>query len=333
MAGLQHFATDPGQTDPHFWHDPLKLAAVADAVARDLSRIDPAHATSYEQNATALRLELERLDHDYATGLADCARHTIVTSHDAFGYLARYGIDVAAITGLAPGAEPTPADLSHLQDLIRNEGITTVFSETLASPAAADALAHDMGVRSEVLDPIEGLSDATAGQTYLTLMRRNLSGAGGGERMHDLNPVELTNGSVTIGGRPILRGVDVTVEPGQFVALMGANGSGKSTLVRALVGLWPLSAGELRLFGTPIAEYDEWSRLGFVPQRASAESGVPASVWEVVASGRLTQRGCSARCRDPTAPPSTRRSRWSGSQEQGTRPHLLACRAGSSSAR
>jgi zinc transport system ATP-binding protein len=108
--------------------------------------------------------------------------------------------------------------------------------------------------------------------------------------MHDVNPIELANGSVTIGGRPILRGIDLTVEPGQFVALMGANGSGKSTLVRALVGLWPLSGGELRLFGTPIAEYDAWSRVGFVPQRASAESGVPASVWEVVASGRLTHR-------------------------------------------
>ena len=108
--------------------------------------------------------------------------------------------------------------------------------------------------------------------------------------MHDVNPIELTNGSVTIGGRPILRGVDLTVEPGQFVALMGANGSGKSTLVRALVGLWPLSAGDLRIYGSPIASYDEWSRVGFVPQRASAESGVPASVWEVVASGRLTHR-------------------------------------------
>jgi zinc transport system substrate-binding protein len=175
VAGLQPFATDPGQTDPHFWHDPLKLAAVADAVARDLSRVDPAHATSYEKNAAALRTRLERLDHDYAAGLADCARHTIVTSHDAFGYLERYGVEVAAITGLAPGAEPTPADLSRLQDLIRSEGITTVFSETLASPAAADALAHDMGVRSEVLDPIEGLSDATEGETYLTLMHRNLA--------------------------------------------------------------------------------------------------------------------------------------------------------------
>jgi zinc transport system ATP-binding protein len=108
--------------------------------------------------------------------------------------------------------------------------------------------------------------------------------------MHDVNPIELTDGSVTIGGRPILRGLDLTVEPGQFVALMGANGSGKSTLVRALVGLWPLSGGDLRIYGTPIASYDEWSRVGFVPQRASAESGVPASVWEVVSSGRLTHR-------------------------------------------
>jgi zinc transport system ATP-binding protein len=108
--------------------------------------------------------------------------------------------------------------------------------------------------------------------------------------MHDANPIELTNGSVTIGGRPILRGIDLVVAPGRFVALMGANGSGKSTLVRSLVGLLPLSGGELRLFGTPIGEYDAWSRLGFVPQRASAESGVPASVWEVVASGRLTRR-------------------------------------------
>jgi zinc transport system substrate-binding protein len=175
VAGLQDFASDPGQVDPHFWQDPLKLAAAAGAVARELGRIDPAHAASYDARAAALQRRLAALDRDYRTGLTDCARDTVVTSHDAFGYLARYGIRVAPITGLAPGAEPTPADLANLQQLIRDDGITTVFSETLASPAAADALAHDMGVRSEVLDPIEGLSDATAGQTYLTLMRRNLA--------------------------------------------------------------------------------------------------------------------------------------------------------------
>jgi zinc transport system substrate-binding protein len=175
VAGLQDFASDPGQVDPHFWHDPLKLSAVAGAIASELGRIDPAHAAAYDARAAALQKKLSALDRAYHAGLAHCARTTVVTSHDAFGYLARYGIEVAPITGLAPGAEPTPADLARLQQLIRDDGITTVFSETLASPAAADALAHDMGVRSEVLDPIEGLSDATADQTYLTLMRRNLA--------------------------------------------------------------------------------------------------------------------------------------------------------------
>jgi zinc transport system ATP-binding protein len=102
--------------------------------------------------------------------------------------------------------------------------------------------------------------------------------------------IELTGGAVAIAGRPILRGIDLTVRSGEFVALMGANGSGKSTLVRALTGLHPLAAGELRLFGTAYDDFHDWRRVGYVPQRGSAASGVPASVWEVVASGRLTHR-------------------------------------------
>jgi zinc transport system ATP-binding protein len=103
-------------------------------------------------------------------------------------------------------------------------------------------------------------------------------------------PVRLTDGAVAIAGRPVLRAIDLTVESGQFVALMGANGSGKSTLVRALTGLLPLATGSLELFGTPLEEFTDWRRIGFVPQRTGAASGVPASVWEVVASGRLTHR-------------------------------------------
>ena len=105
-----------------------------------------------------------------------------------------------------------------------------------------------------------------------------------------MHPVQLTAGAVAIGGRPVLRGIDLTIAAGEFVALMGANGSGKTTLVRAITGLLPLASGELRLFGTPFDEYDAWSRIGFVPQRSGASSGVPTSVWEVVASGRLTRR-------------------------------------------
>jgi zinc transport system ATP-binding protein len=104
------------------------------------------------------------------------------------------------------------------------------------------------------------------------------------------HPIELVDGAVAIGGRPVLRGIDLTVPHGEFLALLGANGSGKSTLVRALVGLRPLTRGELRLFGTPLAAFDAWQRIGFVPQRSGAASGVPASVREVVSSGRLTRR-------------------------------------------
>jgi zinc transport system ATP-binding protein len=104
------------------------------------------------------------------------------------------------------------------------------------------------------------------------------------------HPVVLREGAVAIDGRPILRGLDLTVRSGDFLALMGANGSGKSTLVRALTGLLPLTSGTLELFGTPIHDFDDWCRLGYVPQRAGAGSGVPASVWEIVASGRLGRR-------------------------------------------
>jgi zinc transport system ATP-binding protein len=105
-----------------------------------------------------------------------------------------------------------------------------------------------------------------------------------------VDPIELSGGAVAIGGRPILRGIDLRVLDGEFVALMGANGSGKSTLVKALTGLLPLMQGNLRLFGTPFDDFHDWHRVGFVPQRQGATTGVPASVWEVVASGRLTRR-------------------------------------------
>lgn len=105
-----------------------------------------------------------------------------------------------------------------------------------------------------------------------------------------VKPVELAGGAVAIAGRPVLRGIDLDVADNEFVALLGANGSGKSTLVKALTGLRPLTHGNLRLFGTPFADFHDWPRIGFVPQRQGASSGVPAAVWEVVASGRLTRR-------------------------------------------
>jgi zinc transport system substrate-binding protein len=164
-----------GHVDPHFWLDPLLLADVGDAVARDLAALDPPNAAAYDANAAALRADLTALDAAFADGLADCERHVIVSSHDAFGYWAKFGIEVAPVAGLTPDAEPTPAGLARLQQLIADEGITTVFSERLASPKLTDSLARDLGLRSAVLDPVEGLSSATSHEDYLSLMNENLA--------------------------------------------------------------------------------------------------------------------------------------------------------------
>ncbi|MEU5088072.1 metal ABC transporter ATP-binding protein [Streptomyces sp. NPDC021356] len=92
-----------------------------------------------------------------------------------------------------------------------------------------------------------------------------------------------------LGARPVLRGIDLTVRRGEVVALLGANGSGKSTAVRSLIGQVPVSGGEIELFGTLRRRFRDWARVGYVPQRTTAAGGVPATVTEIVSSGRLSR--------------------------------------------
>jgi zinc transport system ATP-binding protein len=109
--------------------------------------------------------------------------------------------------------------------------------------------------------------------------------------MSDRNVVDVTHGVVAYGDRPVLRDVSLRVTAGEVVAILGANGSGKSTLIRAILGLIPLRQGTIAVFGTPLRRFRQWHRIGYVPQRVGAGSGVPATVREVVASGRLARRG------------------------------------------
>jgi zinc transport system substrate-binding protein len=161
--------------DPHIWLDPVDFGKVADAVSATLQRIDPAHAADYQVNQAALDGQLKTLDADYRTGLARCARKDIVTSHAAFGYLAeRYGLVQVPLAGLSPDDEPSAAHLAKIQHLIKTEGVTTVFFETLASPKTAKTLAADTGTKAAVLDPIEGVTDPST-QDYLSIMRENLA--------------------------------------------------------------------------------------------------------------------------------------------------------------
>jgi zinc transport system substrate-binding protein len=161
-------------TDPHVWLDPVRYAAIADAVGRRLAARDPAHAAAYTGRAADLHRRLAALDAEYRAGLAHCGRHDIVTSHNAFGYLAeRYGLTQISVTGLNPDAEPSPGRVARVAQYARDHHVTTIFFEALVSPKVDRTLAEEVGARTAVLDPIEGVP-AGSHRDYFTLMRANL---------------------------------------------------------------------------------------------------------------------------------------------------------------
>jgi zinc transport system substrate-binding protein len=164
-----------GSLDPHFWLDPVRYGGVVQAVTDKLVTLDAARADGYRQRATALLSDVNKLDTEFKSGLASCQLKTFVTSHQAFAYLAkRYGLQMVGIAGLTPDAEPTPARIKEVQDIVREHKVTTIFYEELVSPKVAESIARDVHVQTAVLSPIEGLSDANSKETYLSLMRVNL---------------------------------------------------------------------------------------------------------------------------------------------------------------
>lgn len=163
-----------GESDPHFWHDPLLMAQYVEGVRDALVEADPDNAETYEANAKSLTEDLTKVDEEFKTGLAQCKIKDVVVSHDAFAYLDKYGLEFESIAGLTPDAEPNPAQLAEIGEHAKEHGVTTIFSERLVSTALADTLADDLGLKTAVLDPIEGLSADTEGEDYLSLMRQNL---------------------------------------------------------------------------------------------------------------------------------------------------------------
>jgi len=101
--------------------------------------------------------------------------------------------------------------------------------------------------------------------------------------------VRLRGASIGYDERPVVRGVDLDLAPGEVLALLGANGSGKSTLVKGILGLARVLSGSVELFGVPAHEFHDRFRIGYVPQRHTAGGTIPATVREVVSSGRLSR--------------------------------------------
>ncbi|HUF01759.1 MAG TPA: metal ABC transporter substrate-binding protein [Gaiellaceae bacterium] len=155
--------------DPHVWLDPMRYAALV----RELE-----DALGEPGAADVLVAELEALDTELREGLERCERRQIVTSHAAFGYLAdAYELEQIPLTGLSPEVEPSARAIEELVDEVREGRATTVFFETLVSPKLAETVAREAGVRTAVLNPLEGLTaeEIERGEDYFSVMRDNLA--------------------------------------------------------------------------------------------------------------------------------------------------------------
>jgi len=166
-----------GQTDPHVWLDPVLAQRQVDNILAGVVRADPGGRAVYGANADALKARLAGLHESYPRALAGCRRKVIVVNHAAFGYLAaRYGLTQIAVSGLAPQSEPSPATIREVIRLARQHRVDVVYFEALVSPRVAATVAREIGARTLLLDPIEGVteSDQRIGKDYFFLMEQNL---------------------------------------------------------------------------------------------------------------------------------------------------------------
>ncbi|MFG2473757.1 metal ABC transporter substrate-binding protein [Streptomyces fagopyri] len=166
---------ETGATDPHIWLDPAKYAEVAQGVGKGLEKADPGHAADYRKNTAALVEKLGALNTRFADGLRNTRTRTFITTHAAFGYLAeRYGLTEEAINGLDPESEPSANRVKDLERMAKADGVSTVFYETLVSDKTAKTIAGDAKLRTDVLDPIEGITAKSRGDDYFQVMESNL---------------------------------------------------------------------------------------------------------------------------------------------------------------
>ncbi len=161
--------------DPHIWLDPVRYAQVAEGVGKAFEKADPDHAADYKANTAALVKKLDALNTEFETGLKNTATKVFITTHAAFGYLAeRYGLTEEAINGLDPESEPSADRVKDLEKMAKADGVTTVFYETLVSDKTAKTIASDAGLKTDVLDPIEGITAKSRGKDYFAVQEANL---------------------------------------------------------------------------------------------------------------------------------------------------------------
>lgn len=164
--------------DPHIWLNPVLAEQEVLIISNSLISLDPLHQDEYKQNTLELTQKLTELDSEYRQGLANCSQKSFITSHTAFGYLAKeYGLEQKSIAGLSPDAEPSAKQLADLAQFAYDNKVKYIFFESLVSPKLADTLAQEVNAQTLVLNPLEGLTkdEIDRGEDYFSVMRENLN--------------------------------------------------------------------------------------------------------------------------------------------------------------
>ncbi|MDF2724093.1 MAG: zinc transporter substrate-binding protein [Paenibacillus sp.] len=163
--------------DPHVWLDPVLAQREVASIEAAFEQADPGNKDVYKKNADAYIAKLKELDATYKAGLKDVKRKEFVTQHAAFGYLAKeYGLTQVPIAGLSPEQEPSPDKLADIITFARKNQVKTIFFETLVEPKVAKVVANEIGAKTDVLNPLEGLTneDRKKNLDYIGIMINNL---------------------------------------------------------------------------------------------------------------------------------------------------------------
>lgn len=163
--------------DPHVWLSPVLAKQQADSILAMYTQVDKTNKGYYQSNAEKLRARFDELDEKFKNGLKSCQKKEFITSHKAFGYLARqYGLNQISIAGISPDEEPSAKQLAEVAEFAKENNVKYIFFESLVSPKLSETIANEIGANSLVLDPLEGISDDNIkqGKNYFTVMEDNL---------------------------------------------------------------------------------------------------------------------------------------------------------------
>ena len=175
--GIKLLKRGVNSNDPHAWLDPTNAIIECENIKNSLIKIDKKNIEFYEQNFQTYKKELLKVDKAYKEGLSKRIKNEIISSHSAFSYLAsKYNFKQISICGISSENEPSSVDMAKICRFAKENNIKYILYETLKSPKLSNVIAEEIGGKTKVLNPIEGLSEEEIknGENYLSKMYENL---------------------------------------------------------------------------------------------------------------------------------------------------------------